>query len=172
MEVPIDPIIARYINPENEDDVHLEAFEIIKKALHNSSSSSSESFTIQDLILKLEVYLTSADDKERHRATLLLADLFHANPDIKFPSSVIHLYSVFFCRRLSDYPSIVPSLHALLALVSFHADSIDPKYYDYVDILQTIFKDIFVQGLAQSIRQKIFELLLKLFSSPAAVVPT
>lgn len=111
--------------------------------------------------------LTSSDDKARHRATMLLADLLHlpALQTSYLEPAVVHLFVVFFCHRLSDYPSIVPSLHALLALVKYHPKSFNPKYCDILDICQTVFREIHVEALAQTIRQKVFELFLAIFSS-------
>ena len=80
--------------------------------------------------------------------------------------ATIHLFVVFFCHRLSDYPSIVPSLSALLALVRFHAKSFNPKYCDILDIFQTVFKELEIGALAQTIRQKVFDLFLAILTSP------
>jgi hypothetical protein len=94
------------------------------------------------------IQLTAADDKVRHRATLLLADLLSLPVDQAKPppppleAAVVHLFVVFFCHRLSDYPSIIPSLQALTALISLHSSSFDQKYDDVLDIFQTVFKEL------------------------------
>ena len=75
--------------------------------------------TIQELVGRMEGPLTSSDDKTRHRATLLLANLLHVDDDSEMvensPSlvrlvnpAVVHLFVVFFTHRLSDYPSLAP----------------------------------------------------------------
>lgn len=77
--------------------------------------------TIQELVGRMEVPLTSSDDKTRHRATLLLANLLHLDEDDEMTESssslvrlvnpaVVHLFVVFFTHRLSDYPSLAPRL--------------------------------------------------------------
>ena len=98
---------------------------------------------------------------------MLLANLLHLSElqQLHFEPAVVHLFVVFFSHRLSDYPSIVPSLHALLALIKYHAESFNPKYSDILDIFQTIFKEIDVGSLAQTIRQKVFDLFLAILSS-------
>lgn len=98
---------------------------------------------------------------------MLLAELLHLPTlrEIKLEAAVIHLFVVFFCHRLSDYPSIVPSLHALQALVKYHEKSFNAKYCDILDIFQTIFKELQVGALAQTIRQKVFDLFLAILSS-------
>ena len=89
----------------------------------------SNTIHIQDMIEHLQIPLTSDDDKYRHRATLLLAEIFHYNSNKNnnnnynidneiMSSTVLHLFITFFCRRLADYPSILPSIHALIALIS------------------------------------------------------
>jgi DNA repair/transcription protein MET18/MMS19 len=98
---------------------------------------------------------------------MLLANLLHL-PELQtlhFQPAVIHLFVVFFSHRLSDYPSIVPSLHALQALIRYHAVSFNSKYSDILDIFQTIFREIDVGSLAQTIRQKVFDLFLAILSS-------
>lgn len=98
---------------------------------------------------------------------MLVANLLHL-PELQqliFEPAVVHLFVVFFSHRLSDYPSIVPSLHALLALIKYHSESFNPKYSDILDIFQTIFKEIDVGSLAQTIRQKVFDLFLAILSS-------
>jgi hypothetical protein len=154
----MDEFLTQFIDPQRDADVHTLAYAAISTAI------GCGEVTIQDLIVKLETALTSADDKERHRATLLFADLLSDHPTLTFSSAVVHLLIVFFCRRLSDYPSLVPSLQAIKAIVAHHTAIIDPKYYDFVDICQSIFKDVYVQGLAQNIRQRVFELLLLMFT--------
>ena len=97
----------------------------------------------------------------------MLAELLHFPKlrNMKLESAVIHLFVIFFCHRISDYPSITPSLHALAALIKYHYNSFDIKYYDVLDIFQTIIKVLKVQSLAQSIRQKVFNLFDSIISS-------
>ena len=97
----------------------------------------------------------------------MLAELLHFPKlrNIKLESAVIHLFVIFFCHRISDYPSITPSLYALVALVKYHCNSFDMKYYDVLDIFQTIIKVLKVQSLAQTIRQKVFNLFDAIISS-------
>jgi Dos2-interacting transcription regulator of RNA-Pol-II len=98
---------------------------------------------------------------------MLLANLLHLPElqELHFEPAVIHLFVVFFSHRLSDYPSIVPSLHALQALIKYHAESFNSKYSDVLDIFQTVFREIDVGSLAQTIRQKVFDLFLAILSS-------
>lgn len=194
-------MIDAYLDPEMSDDEHDVAFDVIatKVCLVNKrngimmviddngdedKSSSifntkheevqSNAVHIQDMIEHLQAPLTCDDDKNRHRATLLLAEIFHYksknNQEEIMSSTALHVFITFFCRRLADYPSILPSIHALIALISYHASNLDSKFNDVHEIYSAIFTELQVQSLAQSIRQKVFELLLKLLTSSATVI--
>lgn len=149
----LNKLIEDYVNPENDVGIHEASFDIINKLFANENA-----ITIQDIIFNCEKYLVSSDDKERYRATLLIADILHFNSSLDLNSSTIHLLIVFFNQRLSDYPTIIPSLQAIIALVRYHSAQIDTKFMDYIDIFKTIFKDIYLQNYAQNIRQKVYEL--------------
>lgn len=155
--------VGNFVNPDLDSDVHAEAFEKIKDAI----LATNAKITLQDLIGAMGSQLTSNDDKERNRATLLLSDLFQVYPSNSLSPVEVHLFVVFFVRRLSDYPSISPSLQALVWLL--RAQTLDPKYMDVVDIFQSIFKELHVQGLAQTIRQKTFELFKEIMSNELTI---
>lgn len=148
--------------------------------------------SLQDMIMMLDVYLTSENDKERNKATYLLADLFHYNNEDNnhnntntngdnnndendiimhesLSSRVIHLYIIFFCNRLTDFPSIIPSIYALHGIIKYYNHIIDPKYYDAIDILRTIFKSIHLPSYAQNVRSKVILLLHELLSHPTII---
>lgn len=190
-------VIEQYIDPEKDEDMHRDAFDVIVTKVclvkvggggaavivDDSGPASmfnvkheeinSHSIHIQDLIEFLQSPLTSDDDKSRHRATLLLAEIFHYKSsnfkDEIMSSTVLHLFITFFCRRLADYPSILPSIHALVALVSYHSSNLDPKLGDVHAIYESIFTELQVQSLAQSIRQKIFDLFYAMLSSNTSI---
>jgi DNA repair/transcription protein MET18/MMS19 len=152
----MEEFISIYVNPERDEDEHNSALESINKLFVLEGGSNSK-ITLTDLIKLLESFLTSSVDKIRYRATLLLADVLHSNPELSLNSAVIHLLVSFFNQRLTDYPSIIPSLQSLVALIKFHNKNMDKKYSDFVDIFENIFKALDVQSYAQNIRQKVFE---------------
>ena len=137
-----------------------------------TETSGSLEFAITDLIEMLEKYLTSSVDQERHRASLLLAELLDRSASQLFlPATAVHLLMVFFCHRLSDYPSILPSLKALIALVNQYSSNDDlnlPNYrYDLADIVQTVFKNIHCPSFAQNIRQLVYNLIDRIITISA-----
>lgn len=73
---------------------------------------------------------------------------------------------MFFTRRLEDLPSTLPSLYALSTLIEFYSDNFDPKYFDFIDIAEAIFKGLGVQSYAQNIRQKVFSFYDEFLSIP------
>src|SRR5688500_10346138 len=115
-------LIQNFMVVESSSESHQLLFDEISNQIDDTKHS------IQDLIALLEAYLTSSNDKERNRATTLLADLLHVKKSITLSSGVIHMFIIFFSRRLSDYPSVAPSLHALAGIIRFHGNKLDGKY--------------------------------------------
>eukprot|EP00428_Durinskia_dybowskii_P083111 CAMPEP_0170428334 /NCGR_PEP_ID=MMETSP0117_2-20130122/39714_1 /TAXON_ID=400756 /ORGANISM="Durinskia baltica, Strain CSIRO CS-38" /LENGTH=210 /DNA_ID=CAMNT_0010687619 /DNA_START=28 /DNA_END=656 /DNA_ORIENTATION=+ len=122
--------------------------------------------SMHDLIELLEDQLVSVEDRVRNRATTLLAELF-CQKTYDLHGSVLHLYSVFFSHRLSDYPSVIPSLLALTALTEKYGAKFDPKYEDAVDIFQTVFRSLHVPEYAQTVRHKVYLLFKGILNDPA-----
>ena len=165
-----------YVDISRSDDIHTNVYnDILQKC-------NDETFSIPTLIKTLGKELVADADKRRNRATLLLAELLN---DIKSPIKDVVMTNLllnFFSARLNDYPSVLPSLHALLALITKHITacatdasviascmtsrgvaSESPKFniQSIISALDTQLPS-HVQGLAQSIRYKIFTLLYKL----------
>ena len=109
----------------------------------------------------------------RNRATYLVANLiFKLNDgEVKYilHPSVLHILSVFFTRRLEDLPSTLPSLYALSTLIEFYSDNFDPKYFDFIDIAEAVFKGLGVQSYAQNIRQTVFSFYDEFLSIPTVI---
>lgn len=124
-----------------------------------------QNYSMQDLIESLEPSLTSNDDKERWKATFLLAEIFGKKEfasDV-LTSSVLHLFLIFFCRRCTDFPSITPSLQAISSILRKYHGLLDGKYCDILDIVLTIVKEIHIPSYAQNIRQLAMEILSFIF---------
>jgi hypothetical protein len=134
-EADLSQAILRYITSSNEEEVH-SSFVLI----HLSVQDLTEN--LFQLIIQLEKYLTSANEKERNKSTLLLSSLLELQTRPLLTSSQIHHFCIFFGSRLNDYPSIIPSLQALKALVINQGINFDPKYRDYNDLFQTVFKEL------------------------------
>jgi hypothetical protein len=151
----INELLDQFVDPSADDAQHERAFDAISGMVtfaptsygaaaamdvdpsDNATTKDDDgdaqcNLTLQELVGRMEAHLTSSDDKVRFRATQLLADVLHraapgADAGAALPPAAVHLFVVFFGHRLSDYPSVAPSLHALLALVTKHSASFDPK---------------------------------------------
>lgn len=151
----MDSLLVQYITAENKNGL----IDQIVTAMHEPSSP----YCLQELIELLEPSLTSDDEKERNRATLLLSELF-SYEKLSITSPVIHLFVIFFCRRLNDFPSFPPSLDALTTLIRNYSNDFDHKFCDLLDIIQTMTKEIHIPSYAQNLRQRsleLFELILQ-----------
>ena len=155
-------VVKQYMQQEALDEETESAFQEIH------STIAQDSAVLMGLIMTLESHLTSTDDKERNKATLLLAKLLEIQQK-PLSSSQIHHFCVFFNSRVADYPSLAPCLRALNGLVQHQWEYFDEKYQDVKDIFETIFKELEVQDLPQSIRSRVFSLLSTLLSCSMVV---
>jgi hypothetical protein len=131
--------------------------------LRIADAMKSRNYSLHDMIELLGPFLNSHEEKDRNRATLLVALLIDV-PDVIVKSpAVIHLFVVFFCRRLHDFPSIAPCLQALTSIIKSCQDVFDTKYCDISDIFSHLTKQIHIPSYAQNIRQRAIELLFYLF---------
>eukprot|EP01041_Mallomonas_annulata_P004859 gene4859-9684_t len=148
-----------YVNVEADSIDQKNAYSFIAHSLSNCV------LNITELISLMEKPLTTTDDKERFRATLLLAELLTEH--VMSNSTVIHHVITFLNNRLSDYPSIVPALQGLNSIITAHSSHIDSKYNDINNIFSNIFEKLQVQSLAQTIRQRIFILFESMLILPS-----
>ena len=124
----LDRLLTSFVEEEDPTKEE-EAFKKITEFLHKDTGKCNEdddaaTWGLTDLIDMLGRYLTSENENERLRGSLLIAQLL-SEPETSgdLTSAAIHLLIVFFCHRLSDYPSLLPSLKALIVLVDYHSDS-------------------------------------------------
>lgn len=126
----------------------------------------------------LEPHLVSTDEETRRRTTNLVSKLFET--DLELDSSAVSHFVAFFNGRLDDYPSLIPSLQALILLARNHMHSKDssgvaspfspPAFHtDALLVLTKIFDHLNVQGIAQSIRQIVYDLVFECFNIPSIV---
>ena len=128
-------VVGRFIDPRALEEDTEDAFQVIHASIAQDCSA------LMSLIMTLESYLTSSDDKERNRATLLLARLLEGQQKM-LSASQIHHFCVFFNSRVADYPSLSPCLRALRGIVLHQWEHFDEKYQDITDIFDTIFKEL------------------------------
>eukprot|EP01033_Poteriospumella_lacustris_P010520 gene10520-7484_t len=136
-----------------------------------TEAMTAQQLSLSDLIEMLELPLTSKDERERNRSTLLIATLLENAALVTATPPVLHLFVVFFCRRLQDFPSISPSLQALTTIVTLYAASLEARNCDVVDIVESVTRSVHVPSYAQSVRQRAFDLLHAMVHETQHVLP-
>lgn len=155
-------LISGYINAESSSITSQSTnFDLLISKINESNDQLG---AVQDIIELMEPFLVSVVDSDRNKATLLLAEIFRTKVDLPLNGTVIHLYIVFFSQRLTDYPSIIPSLLALIALVHHHGSKLEGKYQDGAEIFSVLSSSISIPSYAQNIRQIALNLFDELFS--------
>lgn len=129
---------------------HSIAFDEIKQFCHVDKKA------VDTIVSSLGKFLTSDDKSERNRATLVIAELIYLDCLTLSDKSFIFL-ARFFCGRLADYPSIVPSLHALRGLIKCYPCHVNSfaKSDGAMGIFNALSKELDVQSLSQAIRQRV-----------------
>lgn len=130
--------LRRFMDPAASEE------EVEQTFVDIHSTVAQDSAVLMGLIMQLESFLTSSDDKERNKATLLLAKLLEAQQE-PLAASQIHHFCVFFNSRVADYPSLAPCLRAIRGLVVHQWQHFDEKYQDVSDIFDTLFRELEVR---------------------------
>ena len=127
---------------------------------------------LKTVIIELETYLTSIDDKIRNRSTSLVSFLLRSNCEFILSNTDVQHLTKFFISRLGDYPSINPSLQGLHALSKYHSYALpnDIGIYRNEVIIQ-VTTELHTQSLAQSIRQNTFSLFHSLLNLSQVKLP-
>lgn len=124
-----------FVDASKSDSSQHSAFEKIRSDINNNADD------LLNLVVLLEPHLTTVKDKDRNRASLLLAKLLKEMTE-PLSASQIHHFCIFFNSRLADYPSVSPSLMALTVLIENQASHMDIKYCDIPDIFSYVFREI------------------------------
>jgi hypothetical protein len=131
----VDDWVKIFVDASKSDNIQNSAFEKIRSDINNNADA------LLNLVVLLEPHLTTVKDKERNRASLLLARLLEEMSEPLSPSQ-IHHFCIFFNSRLADYPSVSPSLLALRVLIEKQATHMDIKYCDIQDIFSYVFREL------------------------------
>lgn len=161
----MEPLLVDFIKRGGTGNAATQSREVQQIA----DAMKAQKCSLSDLLEMLEPSLTSTDDKERNRSTVLIACLLEIQGIVDPSPSVMHLFVVFFCRRLQDHPSIAPCLQALTTIITHFASSLEPRYCNVMDMIQTLGKRIKLSNYPQTVRQRAFDLLHSLIASPTLV---
>lgn len=155
-EEAMEECIARYLDMDATEAAHLHAAETLRSHAHLLALPAHP---------LMRAALTSEDERLRYRSTLLLCDLLDAEETSLFAPdhASVHSLLAFFTSRLGDYPSVVPCIKGIHTLVRTYSAYISRT--DVAMVFSSIFAEVPVQSVAQSIRQRVFDLFLLLFQN-------
>jgi hypothetical protein len=142
------------------------SLDLIEKIL---SGMQAKNLSLQDILGDLEHDLTGDNQEYRHNATVLITQLFKNQKFRTFSPQELHLFIIFFCRRLQDFPSINPSLQGLHIILDRYGNLLDPKLLDIVDVLHSLTREIHIPSYAINIRYKAMEIIALLLSNESFV---
>ncbi|KAI9921212.1 hypothetical protein PsorP6_002384 [Peronosclerospora sorghi] len=151
LDAPLAPAIDAFVDPENDDATQKTGLNTVIMQVHRH-------VTIEMLIQALGTYLTSADDKVRSRATLLLAEVLTRLPDLPLSPSAVELLLNFFTDRLADFPSVSACLRALVALETHHTAQISSPRTT-VELIVKLGSTLHIPQLGQAMRKMFFDLI-------------
>ena len=152
-DLRMDDSLAAFLDADVPDSVHA-------VALRRLAEQRPDLLTLL-LHPAVSAALTSSDERLRYRGALLVAELVDAGGSDLSPAAT-HALVEFFCSRIADQPSVVPCLIALKALLLKSASMAE---HDVQLAVRTIYSALPVQSLAQSIRQRVYELSIALLKS-------
>jgi len=157
MEQNMEELLVTFIDPYNDEQEQEEAFSNILELISDKNTSSEMNF--EELIPLMDNHLTNEDSKFRERGTELLSRLLGRSDEVKLKGTSIFHFTKFFCDRLSDFPSLLPSLKALLSLLRQLLDH-DQGYEEVVEcIITSLFTSIHIPQIAQKSREAALSLL-------------
>lgn len=163
-------------NPNTSSGMQDEPSSHLIKVIEIIGKGSTVKSNLIAVLEILQTHLVCTDEETRKRSTNLVAKLLENN--LELDSSAVSHLTAFFNGRLDDYPSLVPSLQALIDLARnyMHANkssvaSTVPSafHHDALLVLTKIFDHLNVQSIAQSIRQLVYDLVYEYFSIPSIV---
>jgi hypothetical protein len=142
-----------------------------KQSVSNISSLLSEKvMTFQEVLVEMGPNLTSHDEKIRGRVTLLLAEItktLSLSHPIQISANSIYHITIFFLKRMEDFPSLLPSLKGIEVCIAYHTSRMESKETYIKDIFKSL-SDVNCQNLSQSYRSQIYKIYLTLLDNSIA----
>ncbi|GAB4850294.1 hypothetical protein Ancab_029593 [Ancistrocladus abbreviatus] len=124
-----------------------------------ASLLKNDTITIQQLVIEMDLYLTTTDNILRARGILFLAEVLSRLASKPLDNATIHSLIGFFTARLSDWRALRGALVGCLALVKRKnvVDMVSGK--DARELADSYLENLEVQSLGQHDRKLSFELL-------------
>ncbi|KAG2283877.1 hypothetical protein Bca52824_055097 [Brassica carinata] len=146
---------------------HLEAFvDVTRSPTHHAESlkaiaTSLEKgvLSINQLVVEMDMYLTTTDDVVRARGILLLAEMLDYLKSKPLDNAVVHSLVGFFTAKLAEWRSVRGALSGCLALIKRKGVAGVVTAVDAEAVAKSMAQSIQVQSLALYDRKLCFELL-------------
>uniref|UniRef100_A0A0D9WW46 MMS19 nucleotide excision repair protein n=1 Tax=Leersia perrieri TaxID=77586 RepID=A0A0D9WW46_9ORYZ len=146
---------------------HVEAFVDVSHSPAQHSASvdalaalvNKDKLTLLDLVLKMDLYLTTTDHIVRSRGILLLGEILSRLPLKKLHVNDISTLSDFFISRLSDWHALRGALVGCLALLHRKQTVGSIIIADVKRLLKAFLQNVQVQSLAAADRKLCFQIL-------------
>ncbi|KAF2564260.1 hypothetical protein F2Q70_00018498 [Brassica cretica] len=146
---------------------HLEAFvDVTRSPTHHAESlkaiaTSLEKgvLSINQLVVEMDMYLTTTDDVVRARGILLLAEMLDYLKSKPLDNAVVHSLVGFFTAKLAEWRSVRGALSGCLALTKRKGVAGVVTAVDAEAVAKSMAQSIQVQSLALYDRKLCFELL-------------
>ncbi|CAH8362109.1 unnamed protein product [Eruca vesicaria subsp. sativa] len=146
---------------------HLESFvDVTRSPSHHADSlkaiaSSLEKgvLSINQLVVEMDMYLTTTDDVIRARGILLLAEMLNHLKEKPLDTAVVQSLAGFFTAKLAEWKSVRGALTGCLALIKRKDVAGLVTATDAEAMAKAMIKSVQVQSLALHDRKICFELL-------------
>ncbi|KAF8095597.1 hypothetical protein N665_0329s0018 [Sinapis alba] len=158
---------------------YLEAFvDVTRSSTHHAdclkaivSSLEKSVLSINQLVVEMDMYLTTTDDVVRARGILLLAEILNHLKSKPLDNAVVHSLIGFFTAKLDEWRSVRGALSGCLALLKRKDVAGVVTAIDAEAVAKSMAQSIQVQSLALHDRKLCFEVLECLLEQyPEAII--
>ncbi|CAA7035212.1 unnamed protein product [Microthlaspi erraticum] len=164
----------------NQLTQHLETFVDITRSPAQQADSlkaiaaslEKDCLSMNELVIEMEMYLTTTDDVVRARGVLLLAEILNDLKAKPLDNAVVHSLIGFFSQKLEDWRTIRGALVGCLALMRRKGVAGVVTAADAEAVAKSMMANVQVQTLALHDRKLSFQLLECLFQQYSEAIVT
>ncbi|KAF9269073.1 ARM repeat-containing protein [Marasmius fiardii PR-910] len=124
------------------------------------SNINNGSTTLLNVVKALGEYLTSEEDQLRTKGVEFLSSVLGKCSPEKLNRQSVRVLASFYCSKLEDWDTIIPSLQGLAHLTSLPTCTSE----DVPKITDSIFERVKMKNLVQSVRHNVFTIFDNLIS--------
>ncbi|KAF8074920.1 Dos2-interacting transcription regulator of RNA-Pol-II-domain-containing protein [Lyophyllum atratum] len=116
---------------------------------------SNDRITLLDVVKALGEYLTSEEDELRTKGVDFLSMVLSRFPPEKLNRQSVRVLTTFYCGKLDDTETIIPSLKGLNTLTTLPACSA----MEATTITQALFRHVKMKAIVHSVRFQVFSII-------------